>query len=166
MNNNLLILGAGQYGIVAKEIAEEMGTFGKIDFLDDSNEVAIGKVSDYERFVIDYSYAVVAIGNPELRLSLIEMLEEVCYRIAILVSPRSYVSKSAQIMKGTIIEPMAVVQTGSTVCIGNIISSGAVLRHNCFVGDCCHIDCNAVVCSNTIMLAKTKVECGQVYKNK
>ena len=30
-NNNLLIIGAGQYGHVAKEIAESMGTFEKIE---------------------------------------------------------------------------------------------------------------------------------------
>lgn len=44
MNNNLLILGAGQYGDVAKEMAEAMGCFGKIDFLDDNNELVIGKM--------------------------------------------------------------------------------------------------------------------------
>ena len=33
---NLLILGAGQYGVLAKEIAESMGCFATIAFLDDS----------------------------------------------------------------------------------------------------------------------------------
>ena len=32
---NLLIIGAGQYGVVAKEIAESMKCFEKIDFVDD-----------------------------------------------------------------------------------------------------------------------------------
>ena len=32
---NLLIIGAGQYGMVAKEIAESMKCFEKIDFVDD-----------------------------------------------------------------------------------------------------------------------------------
>lgn len=35
MNKNLLILGAGQYGQVAKEIAEDMEYLEKISFLDD-----------------------------------------------------------------------------------------------------------------------------------
>ncbi len=34
-SKNLLILGAGQYGQIAKEIAESMGCFEKISFLDD-----------------------------------------------------------------------------------------------------------------------------------
>lgn len=35
MNQNLLIIGAGIYGLVAKEIAESMGCFRRIDFVDD-----------------------------------------------------------------------------------------------------------------------------------
>ena len=31
--NNLLILGAGQYGVMAAEIADAMGVFGRIAFL-------------------------------------------------------------------------------------------------------------------------------------
>lgn len=41
VNNNLLILGAGQYAYVAKEAAESMGYFEKIAFLDDNNERAM-----------------------------------------------------------------------------------------------------------------------------
>ena len=48
--NNLLILGAGQFGLMVKEIAESMSCFDKIDFLDDNNEIAIGKLCDYEEF--------------------------------------------------------------------------------------------------------------------
>ena len=48
--NNLLILGAGQFGLMVKEIAESMGCFDKIDFLDDNNEIAVGKLCDYEEF--------------------------------------------------------------------------------------------------------------------
>ena len=60
-------------------------------------------------------------------------------------------------MKGTIIEPNATVQANTTVAIGCIISSGVVIRHNAFVGDCCHVDCNSVVLSDTIVPAKTKI---------
>ena len=165
MNENLLILGAGQFGLMVKEIAESMNCFDKIAFLDDNNEIAIGTLADYEKFSCDYRYAVVAIGNPDVRLSWIEKLEAACFLIAIVVSPRAFIAPSAQLMKGTIVEPMAVVQSNSTVAIGSIISSDAVVRHNAFVGDGCHIDCNAVVMSGSVVLAKTKVEACEVYRN-
>ena len=165
MNKNLLILGAGQFGFMVKEIAESMNCFEKIDFLDDSNEIAIGKLNDYEKFVCEYRYAIVAIGNPEIRLSYIQKLEEACFVIAIIVSPMAYIAPSAQLMKGTIVEPMAVVQANSTVAIGSIVSSGAIVRHNAFVGDACHLDCNAVVMSGSIVLAKTEVNACEVYRS-
>ena len=43
---NLLIIGAGQYGMVAKEIAESMKCFEKIDFVDDVYPSAVGKICD------------------------------------------------------------------------------------------------------------------------
>ena len=44
---NLLIIGAGQYGMVAKEIAESMKCFEKIDFVDDVYPSAVGKMRNY-----------------------------------------------------------------------------------------------------------------------
>lgn len=67
MEKNLLIIGAGPLGAIAKEIAEEMGTFQKIDFLDDDSDLAIGKFSDIERFAGEYRFGVVALEQWELR---------------------------------------------------------------------------------------------------
>lgn len=162
MNKNLLILGAGQYGMVVREVAEDMGCFEKIDFLDDNNEVAIGKLADYEKFCFKYRYAIVAIGDTEVRLAWIQRLEEACYTVAIIVSPKAYISPTAQLMKGTIVEPMAVVHANAVVAIGCIISAGTVVNHDAFVGDACHCDCNSVVMAGTLVLAGTKVQCGEV----
>ena len=40
MNRNLLIIGAGFYGLVAKEIAESMDCFENISFVDDGAKEA------------------------------------------------------------------------------------------------------------------------------
>lgn len=163
MNNNLLILGAGQYGQVAKETAEAMGKFNKIAFLDDEAECAIGKLADYEKFAGKYSYAFVAIGNAELRSELLQKLEDVSYMLAVIVHPKAIVSPSAQIGKGSIVEAGAVINTNSVVAIGCFISANAVINHNSFVGDCCHIDCNATVPSGVVVYAKTKVRSNVCY---
>lgn len=163
MNKNLLIIGAGQYGMIAKEVAESMGVFERIDFLDDNNEIAIGKIKDYENFVCDYSYAFVAIGDNAFRLEMIEKLQGACYQIAILVSSKSFVSPSAQLRKGTIVEPMAVVQANASVAIGCLVCSGAVVKHNAFVGDGCYLDCNGVVQAGVLVPARTKVDANTVY---
>ena len=163
-SKNLLIIGAGQYGAVAKETAEATGCFSKINFLDDSNPVAIGRTSELTTFVQEYANLFVAIGNPEIRLEWIEKAEKTGYEIVTLISPKAYVSPSARLMTGTIVEPCAVIQSNTVVEKGCLISSGAVINHNATIGQGCHIDCNATVSARSNVPPKTKVECGKVYK--
>lgn len=156
---NLLILGAGEYGQLVKELASEC--YSHIEFLDDKSDLAIGKLEDYKKFVGDYE-AIVAIGNNDIRLAWIERLEEAGFVIPTLVSSRSYVSSSAVIEKGSIIEPMTVINANAKVEKGSIISSGAIVNHNAVVKQGCHIDCNAVVGADAVVLEKTNLIYGQV----
>ena len=167
-NNNLLIVGAGQYGFVAREIALAMGGFGEIAFLDDSNRSdgisVIGSTSDVEKFASSYRYGFVAIGNPEVRRAFVEKLRFCGIEPTTLVHPTAYVSPSAKLDKGCCVEPLAVVQTGATVATASFIASGAVVRHNAIVGEFCHIDCNAVVETTAIVPTATKVACNSVFR--
>ena len=171
-NKNLLILGAGQYGVMAKEIAESMGVFERIAFLDDSyandptmavEHSILGTLKEIEKFAGDFRFGFVAIGSTELRRSLTEQLRYNCITPAILVHPTAYVSPSAQLQKGCCVEPNATVQAGAVVATASFIASGAVIRHNAFIGEFCHVDCNAVVESLAIVPAETHIACGAVF---
>lgn len=171
MNKNLLIIGASTYGVVASEIAADMGCFEKIDFIDDERKTTpngidvVGTIQDIDELAIQYSNIIVAIGNPEVRLSLLSRIkEETPYRIVSLVSPKAYVSPSSQIMSGCIIEPMAVVHTGCVVCPGCIISAGAIVNHATMCCDGVRVDCNATVEGYCLVPAGTKIYSGEVYK--
>ena len=163
--NNLLIIGAGQYGCVVKETAQAVGCYNEIEFIDDNSKYALGKIEEIEKFLDNYANAFVAIGNSKIRLELIERLVTIGYRIITLIHPKVYVSSSATIEKGCIIEPNAVVHSNVSIGIGCLISANAVVNHNAVVEDGCHIDCNATVTARSIVKAGTKVECGQVYKS-
>lgn len=142
---NLLILGAGQYGMVAKEIADSMSIFNCISFLDDNNPIAVGKLNEYARFINKYDSAVVAIGDAAFRLKYIEQLEAASFEIPVLIHEKSYVSPSAVVGKGSFIEPMAVVHTDVTISTGCIISTGTVVNHNAVIGDGCHLNCGTII---------------------
>ena len=171
-NKNLLILGAGQYGVMAKEIAEAMGVFERIAFLDDSfgsrhpeersdegsSQISlIGTFKDLLMFTAEFRYGFVAIGNPELRRRLTEQLLQNNMTPVTLVHPTAYVSPSAQLEQGCCVEPNATVQTRATVKTATFIASGAVIRHNAVVGEYCHVDCNAVVNSTANIPAGTHI---------
>ena len=173
MNKNWLVVGAGTYCVVASEIAADMGCFEKIDFVDDERKITpngigvVGTTQDINKLADQYSNIIVAIGNPEVRLSLLTRIkEESSYHIAFLASPKAYVSPSAQIMSGCIIEPMAVVHNGCVLNTGCIISAGAVVNHASVCCDGVHVDCNATVEGYCLVPAGTKICSGEVYKRK
>lgn len=161
---NLLILGAGQYSFVARETAEAMGCFEKIDCLDDNNPSAIGKLSDYLKLFGEYTCGFVAMGAPALRLSWLQKLKEAGYDLPALIHPRAYASPSAQVMGGCMLEPMAAVQANAVVKTGSLICAGSIVNHNAVVEAGCQIDCGAVVMSNAVVPAGTKVPCGTVVQ--
>lgn len=172
MNKNLLIVGGGIYAVVASEIALDSMIFEKIDFVDDERKTTVngikvvGTTSDIDELASRYANIIVAIGNPNVRLSMLKRIkEETTYRIASLISPRAYVSPTAQIMSGCIIEPMAVVHTGCFISDGCIVSAGAVVNH---ASMCCagvHVDCNATVEGCSIVPAGKKICSGEVYRS-
>ena len=170
MNNNLLIIGAGVYGLVAKEIAESMDCFEKIAFADDMSKNApdgtevIASTNVLNLLVADYHNVIVAIGNPQIRLNLIDKLEQLPCKIVTLISPFAHISKTAKIYCGSIIEPMAVIHTGCIVKKGCIVSAGAVINHYSTLENGVHVDCNATVSGNTTVPDRTKVFSGQVFK--
>ena len=89
---NLLILGAGQFGWMTQEIAESAGIFGKIDFLDDNGDRAVGKLRDYERLFGEYVAAVVAVGASVFRAEWLARLEAAGFELPAIVSPDAYVA--------------------------------------------------------------------------
>ena len=157
---NLLILGAGEYGQLVKELARNK--FTTIDFLDDNSRAAVGKLEDFKKLKEKYKNAVVAIGNNEIRAQWIDRLEEAGYNLLIVLSDRAYISPSAIIEPGCIVEPMVVIQSNAKVEKGSIISSGSVVNHNALVQKFCHIDCNAVVGADAVVPEKMNLNYGQV----
>ena len=158
----LLVLGAGQYGMVAKEIAESMGIYDDIEFLDDNNPIAVGHLADFKNYTSKYEHAVVAIGNSELRLKLIEELEAAGYTVPVLIHPTAYVSPSASVLEGSFIEPKAVIHTDVRIGEGCIISAGTIINHNATVGNGCHLNCGTLVKARAVIKGMFKSEYGDI----
>lgn len=58
MGRKLLIVASKRYGDYVKEIAESMGCFEEISFVDNDREGAIGKLEDVESFYPEYNCVV------------------------------------------------------------------------------------------------------------
>ena len=166
MTHRLLILGAGIYGLVAREIAEQTQLFSDIAFVDDGASVApdgsriVGTTDDLSTLAEQYGHAVVAIGRPEVRLRCIEQLTEAGIEVISLISPRAYVSASATLGCGCIVEPMAVIHARASLGRGVLVSAGAVVNHGARLEDGVHVDCGAVIDGFVTVEERTKVPSG------
>ncbi len=158
--SRLFILGAGQYGFVAKEVATAMGIFDQIDFLDDSSEIAVGRLIDIE--ALDYDAAFIAIGNPTVRAQWLQRID----RVTTLIHPTAVISPSATVGCGAMIEAGAVICTDVTIGSGTIVMANAVVGHNATVGSCCQLKYNSTVPERCAVPDRTYVDCNAVYSEK
>lgn len=87
----------------------------------------------------------IAIGNNEVRKSIVNRLtfHEDCY--ATLIHPTAWISPSVTIGVGTVVMPQAVINADS--CIGNhtIINTGAIIEHDNQISNYVHVSPNATL---------------------
>ena len=164
----LLILGAGGHGQVIEEVAESMKDnkgqpiYDKIDFLDDGNEKAVGKLEEAALYLNNYDEAFVGIGNNQIRKYYLEVLESLGFSIPTLIHPSAYVSRSAVIEKGVVIEPQVIVNANTHISKGTIVSIGAIVDHNVQIGAYSHINAGAICKAGSQIPEVYKLDAGEV----
>ena len=161
MGRKLLIVASKRYGDYVKEIAESMGCFEKISFVDNDREGAIGKLEDVESFYPEYNCAIAACDDGVERLEWNKKLE-VLYNIPVLFHMDSTISPSANLMPGCIVEPRTVVGCGSTIGQATVIGANVVVEPYCFIGDSCTLKSGTIVKSTSMVAMNTSTEQGSV----
>ena len=161
MGRKLLIVASKRYGDYVKEIAESMGCFEEISFVDNDREGSIGKLEDVESFYPEYNCAIAACDDGTERLEWNKKLETL-YNIPVLAHMDSTISPSANLMPGCIVEPRAVVGCGSTIGQATIIGANVVVEPYCFIGDSCTLKSGTIVKSTSMVAMNTSTEQGSV----
>lgn len=159
----LLILGAGGFGQMAKETALELG-YEQVVFLDDAadGEDVIGRCCDYILRHEEYPVAVAAFGNNKTRLYWTDKLLEAGYQVPALVHPSAVVSPSAVLESGCFVMQRAVVNTHTRLERAALINSGAVVDHDSVVCAGAHVGLGSIVKANCTIESGRKVEAGEV----
>ncbi len=165
---NLIIIGAGGYGQTVADVAQQSGKYEKISFLDDNkvSDDVVGKCSDFEKFIADDTEIYPAFGNNEVRMSFLEKLEKAGANLPTIIHKTAFVSPRATVEKGSVVLPMAVVNTDVVVKKGCIINCGCVIDHGCVIENGIHICIGALVKAENRIPALMKVEAGQVIENR
>ena len=139
----LMIVGASGHGKVIADIAEKCG-YKDIAFLDDDqnkktclNYPVIGKTEDAKKYAgADF---IVAIGNPEIREKVQDLLIQEGLHITTLIHPEAVVAGNVSIGKGTVVMAGAVINPDTAIGDGCIVNTGSTIDHDNTLADYVHV---------------------------
>lgn len=161
MGNKLLIVASKRYGDYVKEIAESMGCFETIPFVDNDRQDAIGRLDELSSFYPEYNCAIAACDDGEERLMWNKKLEEL-FNIPVLFHNDSTVSPSSSLLPGSIVEPRAVIGCQVTIGSSTIVGAGTIIEPYCIIGEGSTLKSGTIVKSTSIVNRNTVTKQGTV----
>ena len=168
----LVLIGASGHGKVCAEIAEAMGCYSEIVFLDDNRELdscgrypVLGTSDNIKDYLAEDTAFFVSIGNSSFRRRIQDKVLEAGGVIATLVHPDSTVSDTALLGKGVVIMAGSVINADAIVGDGVIVNTCSSIDHDCKVGDFCHVSVGAHVCGTVFIGESSWIGAGAVISN-
>ncbi len=166
---SIVLIGGGGHCHSCIDVIESQGTY-KIEGIIDKKELlgkevmgykVIGTDDDIPYFAGKFTNFLITVGqikSPKLRVSLYEQVLRCGGHLPLIVSPRAYVSKYADIGRGTIVMNGAIINANCIVGENCIINSKALCEHDVMIGNHCHISTASVI--NGGCIVKNKVFVG------
>jgi sugar O-acyltransferase (sialic acid O-acetyltransferase NeuD family) len=153
--NTIAIVGASGHGKVVADLAELIGY--EVTFFDD----AYPKIRSNEHWPVEgtfdrllechnlYDFAIVAVGNNQVRDGLCGRLRNKDFRIPTLIHPSSVISKYATIGYGSVIFANTVINAFAQIGRNCIINTGSIVEHDCVIGYAAHLSPNVALAGAT-----------------
>lgn len=149
MKKKIALIGAGGHCKVIIDLLEEIKQYDIIGIYDDiktdyfCNYNILGKIQEIDKTI---DYFIISIGDGTVRKKIYENNKTLNW--AILIHPKSIISKFSKIGVGTVIFAGAVIQT--EVCIGEhcIINTNSNIDHESIIGNYCSISPGVTICGN------------------
>jgi len=157
MKPKIIIIGAGGHGKVVVDTLLLENNFEILGFVDGAvpvgtiifkNYKVIAKQNDIASLVEKAEYAIVAIGNNEIRNKITTELGN-NFKLATVIHPAAVISSDVEIGGGTVVLANAIISTCTKIGDNAIINAGVVIDHDCIIGNNVHLSVGTVVGSNT-----------------
>jgi len=173
--DNILLIGAGGHARSCIDVIELAGQYKIVGLVekDESNSKRnlgypiVGTDEDLPNLRKKYQYAVITVGqikSAAIRVQLFNMLKDLEYKLPLIVSPRSHISRHSKIGTGTIILHDVIVNANAEIGQNCIINNKVLIEHDAAVGDHCHIATGAIINGEVAVGNETFIGSGVVTK--
>lgn len=170
--NKLILLGYSGHAYVVIDVARSMG-LNVIGYLDREknlvNPYELEYLGDEKDFILDSvtregTAFFAAVGDNSLRQKLGRYILNNGWFLCKLFDKSAIVSGLARVSDGTLIAPLAVINSLVKIGIGCIINTGAIIEHECQIADFAHIAPGAVLAGNVEVGERCFIGAGAVIK--
>ena len=156
---NLVLIGGGGHCLSCIDVIENLNKFQIIGVVDKK----VNKLIDYPFFLDDKkidkirqktNYSLVTVGqikDPNKRIKIYLELKKLKFKLPIIISKNSYLSKKVKIEEGTIILNSVSINAYSKIGYNSIINTGAIIEHESIIGNNCHISTGVILNGNVIV---------------
>jgi sugar O-acyltransferase (sialic acid O-acetyltransferase NeuD family) len=152
----VVVIGAGGHAQSCIDVIEANGQFKIMGLIGSKQEVGkrisgysvFGTDEDLPKLASEIKNAVIGVGqidSSDIRRKIFINLREIGFNLPVVISPRAYISKSAQIGSATVVMHHALVNAGVRIGENCIINSKANIEHDSIIESDCHISTGAIV---------------------
>lgn len=161
-NKRILLIGGGGHcksvldSLLASQVHSDIGVVDK-----ESNGISIlgipqvGTDADLPTLFAegwtDAFITVGSIGNTALRRKLYAIVKALGFSVPSIVDKAAVVAADVRLPEGAYIGKRTVVNAGTVLGVCSIINTGAIVEHDCNIGDFAHISPGAVLCGQVFV---------------
>lgn len=156
----IIIFGGGGHGKTVIDLVRAMGTYRIVGVIDDSlpagSEVLGIPVLGGSKDLVEWQNrgvrlainAVGGIGNVDVRLRIFDLLAKTGFVCPSIVHPSAVVEQSAFLEAGVQVFAHAYVGSAARVGFGTVINTGAIVHHDCVIGQVVNLSPGATLAGN------------------
>lgn len=152
----IVLIGGGGHCRSCIDVIEQEARYDIVGILDLSAKKGekllgyevLGSDDEYEKYHKEGCEFLITVGqikSPAIRKKIFEKLTTLGANIAVVVSPRAYISKYATVEKGSIVMHNAFINANARIGANCILNTGCNVEHDVVIGNHSHISTGAFI---------------------
>ncbi len=173
--NSILLIGGGSHCRSLIDVIESQDVYRIVGILDNEkikgdtilNYPILGSDADLFSLTSLVKNAVITVGQiktSQIRKRLYDAAKGCEMNLPLIASPYAYISKHSEILEGVSVMHGAIINAGVKIGVNSIINSAALIEHDVFVGNHCHISTGARINGGVTIESGSFIGSGAVLK--